>query len=665
MADEADINNLGEAARNNVRGLQGWSSALGTATQGVGQFAGALVSGSTSLQDYTKSFSTLSRVLPIPGMQTLGRGLEGAAKVLDEMNTGYQGLSRAGFSLRGSLTGTALAASDAGMSVQELGKFAEANAQQLRALGGTGSRATAMFAGMSRDFANSSENYVKGLAAIGFSNEEINETLVDYATINRAQFLQNIRAGNSQNNAAMKFAVELDRLSALTGESRKELAKKMEADRRQGRVQAFLASLNSEQQKAFQSGLRLAEQNGPLAKKAYEDMMMQASLTGESANAAAIYGSEYINNLANARNQLFAIRPGDTASQEQFTNGMLTIQSQAMDSLRTAGNLQLGVLRSTTGIINDIQNELAGSIDLNDSIELVRAQMQNARNGQTVTREEARLHAARMTDIELQQAGLTRGADGNVRVAGSADVATDAMSSFQSTTRTASAALREELITTLVGPTGVGSQLRQFATGLDEARVNVTTDIQQFGTTFREEAARIREQYNPGPITTDQSGQAAMAAAVAAGNAHAADQTGNANTVRIPPGETVPTASPNMFGGMLNNLQPGIVGERGPEFIIPKGANNLIATAQQMARQIAPQMQQMAEQMKPQMEQMAAQFEPQLKAMANNMQSNSPNMNQQLEVMMGQLTGKFDQLLSAYRDNTREIRRSGGNVYRT
>jgi hypothetical protein len=290
-----------------------------------------------------------------------------------------------------------------------------------------------------------------------------------------------------------------------------------------------------------------------------------------------------------------------------------------------------------------------------------------------------------MTDQELRQAGLTKDAEGNIKVAGAADAATDAVSSFESTMATASRAVRTELITTLLGPAGVGEELREFARDLDSTRVKVTEDIAKvvpnfamssvtftldiakFGTTFREEAARIAGAYNTTNVETGVlTGREAVQNAIGAGNSNEANQTGRVQ--RIPNNETSNDArgtDNNMFGGMMDALRPSIVGERGPEFLIPKGANNLIATAQTMAKQIAPQMQQMAEQMRPQMEQMAAQFEPQLKQMASQFQQSSPEMGQQMEVMMAQLNGKFDQLLNAYKDNTREIRRSGGNVYRT
>lgn len=659
MPQDGNTGDIQDQINRNSRAIQGWTNALGGAVSGTAQFAGALISGSNKLSEFTGSVSTFARALPIPGIETLASGLDGTAKLLDEINAGYKGLSRAGFSLRGSLTGTALAASDAGMSVAEFGKFAESNAKSLRLLGGTGGRASAMLAQMSREFSNSTENYVKGLSAIGFSNEEINETLVNFATINRAQFIENVKTGTSQNASAMRFAVAMDRMATLTNQSRKELQKKMEEDRRQGRVQAFLATLNAEQQEAFQQGLQLAKQNGPLAQKAYEDMMMQASLTGESANAAAVYGSEYIQNLAGMRNQLFGIQAGDTTAVENFTNETLRVQGVAMDGLRSNANLQVAMLRANNGYIKDVQDALSGSVDLYDQISLVQAQA--AREGLQLSRSEARLRMNRMNEQELEQAGLTRAADGSIQVAGAADAATDAVSSFESTIATASRAMREELIDTLMGPTGVGSKLRELATGLDSARVDAVAAIRTAGNEFRVAVGEITAGYQTTPVTTpDTTGQDVVQGAINRGNAQELD-----TTVTIPPREINNNVDNNVFGGMLDALRPSIVGERGPEFLVPKGANNLIATAKQMASQIAPQMQQMAEQMRPQMEQMASQFEPQLQAMASQMQRNAPEMGQQMEVMMSQLTSKFDQLLDAYKDNTREIRRSGGNVYRT
>jgi methyl-accepting chemotaxis protein len=115
------------------------------------------------------------------------------------------------------------------------------------------------------------------------------------------------------------------------------------------------------------------------------------------------------------------------------------------------------------------------------------------------------------------------------------------------------------------------------------------------------------------------------------------------------------------IGGMMN-----LVGEQGPEFIMPN-ANSLVATAKQFADKARPQMEQMAASMGPQMEQMASQMRPQMEDMAQQMRSQfgqGTQNGQSVEALVARLETGFTSLVKEMQNNNREVRKLTGNAYR-
>ena len=136
----------------------------------------------------------------------------------------------------------------------------------------------------------------------------------------------------------------------------------------------------------------------------------------------------------------------------------------------------------------------------------------------------------------------------------------------------------------------------------------------------------------------------------------------------------------DVLSGLLNNINPSgrfmggtaiggmmnMVGEQGPEFIMPN-ANSLVATAKQFADKARPQMEQMAASMGPQMEQMASQMRPQMEDMAQQMRSQfgqGSQNGQSVEALVARLETGFTSLVKEMQNNNREVRKLTGNAYR-
>ena len=82
------------------------------------------------------------------------------------------------------------------------------------------------------------------LAPLGFTVDEINETLLLNLDSQRRTGILNQLTDKQRVNSAINFAEELDRLAKLTGQQRDELRKQIEQQQANERFQAFSARCN-------------------------------------------------------------------------------------------------------------------------------------------------------------------------------------------------------------------------------------------------------------------------------------------------------------------------------------------------------------------------------------------------------------------------------------
>jgi len=654
-----------ERLRTSTRGAAGstsqWTAALGDATSGIGKFGLAALSGETRLTAYVDAFTPLMRRIPIVG-DALGGMSKAIAGYIDESTASYQGLTRSGILLSGGLTEVGQVAARSGMLVGDFAKLVEKNRDILGAMGGTGADATRMFAHMSNSFRNDTRGFSQGLRRIGYSTEEINETIMGFAAINRTSFLQTMGNDVARNKATQEYALELDRLSQLTGMQRKELQKEMDAKRREGRIQAFLRTETGALTDQISNSIT---QIGAMDKNAatlLEDILVQGNVTRESAGAAAFYGQEVI---AAAQNMRAAMQAQDPEAYAQAQREYIAAMTRAQND---ENRIRIGRIRSDSDYIRGMQDSLGNFTNFNDRLIAIRQELANADPSKE------------LADISFDDAlaELNRRIEAGQETLGggggppppSTDGLTAAMASAQDAITNVSGALRENMINVLKNE--VDSGLRGFATTLDGINSAGVTGVNAVGTGLVTGGNSVNQPTTLGAATPEGTAAAGAAAGI----------TQEAETNRIPPElHSAFTELNNVLQGLLDNTNPqgnflggtalggmlNMVGERGPEFITPN-ANSLVVSMKQMADKMRPQMEAMANQMRPQMEAMANQMRPQMESMANQMAPQMQNMANQIGPQMEQFTGelnrKFDRLIEAYRENTRAVNKAGRNTYR-
>lgn len=601
----------------NTSKLDGYSIALDKAGSvlnnfgsGMGDLAKAAITGNEKLTAYTNAIGNAGK--DIPGFQKLIGGGGGAiAQFIDDTGGAFKELANTGIRGAHGLSDVAKYAAAAGIQTDKLAGFIRNNEQAFRTMGSTGANAAENFSRMSLSFRSDTKNYSQGLRQLGYGTEEINEALVGFAAINRTQYLENLKTGQSQNKAAFKFATELDRMSQLTGENRKQLMKDMDAKRRDGRVQAFLRSQTGEMGDAILQTSTMLGKMDKGAQALVEDIMIQGSATKESAAAAAFYGQDVIDAAQRMRE---AQKAGDTKAyakaQEDLVAGMTAAQNDQ-------SKINAAQYRVSGGFISSMQDSIGAFTEFNDRVKAKAAELKlDVNNAQDL----AKASRALMQDIVKAQ-GSAGVKDGKVEVAqdkitATYAAATDAIS-------LTSSALKTELVEgAREAANALGKDLPQ---GINNATGKMIDILTKNASQIREAMYSDSANTTSGMDISKVPGADVNAVQGATSQAGLAMERGSDLTNQLivileelnrTLGKLATNINPkgNFMGGTAFGNMLNMVGEEGPEFITPN-ANSLVVTARQMA-----------DKMRPQMESMAAQMKPQMESMAENMKANAPKI---------------------------------------
>ena len=220
-----------------------FGNVIGTLTGSAIGLAGEFVSGEGRLSDFAKH-------LPV-----VGSYLGSITGYLDESIDSFRQLSQVGASFGNSMMEVRYAAVQAAMPLSEFVSFIQQNNLALQALGGGSSQAARDFATLSRTFR---EGPGQGLLNLGFTLEELNEGLADFAIIQQREIGRERLNRNELINDTSTYLTELDKLSRLTGLSRKQMQEEMLANSRDIRVRTARARMSDDQQIRFDANLAAA-----------------------------------------------------------------------------------------------------------------------------------------------------------------------------------------------------------------------------------------------------------------------------------------------------------------------------------------------------------------------------------------------------------------------
>jgi len=233
----------------------------------LGKLGKAAATGSGKIDDFTSAFKGRLGGLG-DGISTVGTSLQ------SNVDT-YRTLSSVGASFGQNLVELRETARSAGLPLADFTKLIENNSQNLAALYGSTSQGAKEFSKLSEQFRTTNNDY---LAPLGYTVNDLNDILLSNLTLQRRTGTFVEGADKQQVASATALAVELDKLSKLTGQQRGALLKQMEAQMSNEKFLAFLSGQTDQARQRLQSFSAAVGGLAPGLAEGFQDLIANAGV---------------------------------------------------------------------------------------------------------------------------------------------------------------------------------------------------------------------------------------------------------------------------------------------------------------------------------------------------------------------------------------------------
>ena len=230
-----------------------------------------------------------------------GTGLKIFGEYAQESVDAMRNFSKVGAGFSGDAIGMRASIAQTNMSLEQYGKFLNSNATLLNGMGGTVSQGAKAFNLFSQAFFESagktkSEFGTLGdqLRNLGMTSEEINGVLALELTTRRFTNMQDAENRESALESAKALAEEMDKTAKLTGKSREEQQKSLNALERDGKYQAAirLEMMNGNKFAAegMVSAMAKVEKFGPGVQNLTKDLVSYGTASKDTAATLSALG---------------------------------------------------------------------------------------------------------------------------------------------------------------------------------------------------------------------------------------------------------------------------------------------------------------------------------------------------------------------------------------
>ena len=272
----------------------------------------------------------------VKGLGTLGNRLDVNIET-------FRQLSKSGANFGQSIVQLRTAAAEAALPLDDFASLVSNNSQNLAALFGTTTQGAQEIARLGRTVR---EVGIDRLAPLGFTVDEINETLLLNLDSQRRTGVLDRLTDDQRRNSAIDFAEELDRLAKLTGAQRDELRSQIESQQSNERFAVALQGQTEETRRRLQGFAATVGNIAPGLNEGFQDLIANAGVpVTESALAL-------VQNIPGARNVIQDLISG-VVSSEQALGQIRDLSTQSIDRFSAATVTgQVEFLRFQGDIIN-------------------------------------------------------------------------------------------------------------------------------------------------------------------------------------------------------------------------------------------------------------------------------------------------------------------------
>ena len=243
----------------------------------------------------------------------------------------FRQLSQSGANFGKSIVDLRLAAGEAALPLDDFAKLVASNSNNLAALFGSTTAGAKQIANLGRV---TRELGIDRLAPLGFTVDEINETLLLNLDSQRRTGVANQLTDQQRVNSAINFAEELDRLAKLTGAQRDELRSQIEQQQSNERFQVALQGQTEETRRRLQGFAGTIGNIAPGLNEGFQDLIANAGVPVTESALALVQNipqaqsiiRSLINGTVSAEQALGQIRDASTASISRFSKATVTGQ---------------------------------------------------------------------------------------------------------------------------------------------------------------------------------------------------------------------------------------------------------------------------------------------------------------------------------------------------
>jgi len=267
---------VGHRMKELAKELPGLTAGLSRGTTNFTQLSGAISGTISVISAFAKKIPYIGTVLGVAG-DAISSATGPIIDSFDRAYSSFEQLSQIGAISGEGIDGMVDNFAQLGLPLQTYQQLVQSNSTRLAHLGGTVGEAADSFtdaAGVMKR--TNAENAIseQNLRRLGFSAEEISDTMIQYADIQRRMGLQGYMDQQKLTEGTIAYGRELDAIAKLTGQSRKQLKDQNDAALRNARFNARLREVEATQGREAAENLRmmnLALSNYPELQKGFQD----------------------------------------------------------------------------------------------------------------------------------------------------------------------------------------------------------------------------------------------------------------------------------------------------------------------------------------------------------------------------------------------------------
>jgi hypothetical protein len=373
-----------------------------------------------------------------------GNGLKVLGEYAQESVDAMRNFSKVGAGFSGDAIGMRASIAQTNMSLEQYGKFLNSNSALLNGMGGTVSQGAKAFNTFSAEFF-AATGKTKGelgtfgdqLRNLGMTSEEINGVLALELTSRRFSNMQDSASRDAALESAKSLAEEMDKTAKLTGKSREEQQKSLNALERDGKYQAAIRiemmNGNKFAAEGMVSAMAKVEKFGPGVQNLTKDLVSYGTASKDTAATLSALGP--------AGTQLQnAINMAKTARTEE--------QKQAAAKAVADAEMAIQARLNSKDFNEMAKVGIKGAQDIANQTTTLTAGMDKiaAEQGLNLNLESDRRKAAQLLNEQVKKEQTDAKAPAKPGEADQGKATTQAVVQFESSLQKASAAINDQFI---------------------------------------------------------------------------------------------------------------------------------------------------------------------------------------------------------------------------